>query len=149
MGIWRWTALACALVLGRLALAATAPPGRNAATYYEQAFQQLPHEAAELEIYKKWDEVPLDAKTLELFKRCGPSLQVLHRGSQLQACDWQWDYSKKLALQLPELNQARLFSQATALYIRVQCEQKQYAEAVDSALDLADVWASLRSFSHE
>ena len=116
--------------------AAGIAPAENAATYYRQAFEQLPHDKKDLQAYQNWGDEVIDLEVLQLMNRCEPSRQLLHKATQMKDCDWGWDYSKGQALRMPELNQARTLSNAAAFWTRILFEQKKNDEAIDAVQDV-------------
>src|SRR5690242_16755479 len=112
-----------------------APEPENAATSYRKAFALVPPAPADLGADKDWTTVPLDARALDVFQRGRQARQLLHHASQLHTCDWEWDYSQGLKLQLPELTSVRPLASAAPLWARVCFEQNHAAEGLDVVND--------------
>lgn len=123
-------------VLPQVAWAAEEAATTNAAVVYKQAFASVPQEQADRELLDHWQAAPLDAASNGLLNRCEPAFKLLAKAAALKECDWNLNYTRGLALQLPWLGQARLLAEAGALRLRQLCEQKKFDAASKLAAHL-------------
>src|SRR5262245_2562587 len=113
--------------------AAAAEP--NAALKYWLAFANMNYDKDQEKILEEWNKVPLDAKTDKLLDNSRPHLLQMHRGAQIDRCDWGLDYEDGVSMLLPHLAKARNLTRIAALDIRREFARGNSAAAVQTGLD--------------
>src|SRR5947209_4020895 len=120
-----------------LASAAGAEPnlGANAALKYWLAFANMNFDKEQEKILEEWNKVPLDVKADKLLDNARPMLLQLHRGAQIERCDWGLDYEDGVGMLLPHLAKARNLTRVAALDIRRELARQNGPGAVQTGLD--------------
>jgi hypothetical protein len=121
------------LALFPAARAAAAEP--NAALKYWLAFANMNYDKDQEKIIEDWNKVPLDAKTDKLLDNARVFLLQMHRGAQIEHCDWGLDYSDGVSMLLPHLGKARNLTRVAALDIRRELVRGNGPGAVQTGLD--------------
>src|SRR5262245_26817054 len=113
--------------------AAAAEP--NAALKYWLAFANMKYDKDQEKIIEDWNKVPLDAKVDKLLDNSRVHLLQMHRGAQIEPCDWGLDYSDGVNMLLPHLGKARNLTRVAALDIRREFARGNGRGAVQTGLD--------------
>ena len=135
-----WRAAVSALVTVS-AVGAQAPRQEpaNAALVYWQAFAAMPKSG---DVPRNLWQVALNAKAMAYLRSAPSALEMLHRASRLDRCDWglQWDRGPMTAM--PHMAQARTLARLACFRARLRLSQG------DSRGALEDLLAVLRMARH-
>src|SRR5262245_22463241 len=110
----------------------------NAALQYWQAFSTMPTlDEKQKELLENWNTAPLDAKAQELINASSNSVMYLHRGAQIEVCDWGLDYDDGIGLLLPHVAKSRDLARLAALHARFEFERGNKKAARQDAVSMA------------
>ena len=112
-------------------------PAPNAATYYRQAFAQLPRKGTPDATALRYssDEPPTEDR-LKIARKYAKVVNLLRAGSAVPRCDWGLALEKGPELELPELDAARELSSLVSIRVYDETSHKQPAEALDDVVAL-------------
>jgi hypothetical protein len=123
------------LLITTSASAAEPAPTTNAALKYWQAFANLNFDKEQEKILETWSKAPLDAAADKLLDNSSVMLRQMHRGAQLNDCNWGLDFEDGPGMILPHLGKARTLTRVAALSARREFARKNSGAAIDVALD--------------
>ncbi len=105
--------------------------GVNAALQYWAGFALMPKlEKGELEMMDNWKALEVDGKARRVVGKYSRSLKYLHRGAEIEVCDWGFDFKLGPLLEMPHLGKARQLARAAALRARIHFKDGQGGEAM-------------------
>src|SRR5262249_43187259 len=98
----------CAILVASATAAGAEPKaGDHAGLTYWRPLANMNFDKEQEKILEEWNKVALDAKTDKLLDNSRPILLQMHRGAQIEHCDWGLDYQDGINMLLPHLGKAR------------------------------------------
>jgi hypothetical protein len=132
-GLFLVLMIPCALTCA--APAAEPEPATNAALKYWLAYVNMNFDKEQEKLLDNWNKAPLDAAADKILDNSKNILQQMHRGAQIERCDWGLDYEDGPGMLLPHLGKARLLTKVAALHMRRDFARKNAPAAVQTAVD--------------